>query len=482
MTRSRLVVLHVDGVSADSLEDALREGRMPFVQSLLDREGYKVHRYRCGVPSTTPFAQAGILYGDNREIPSFRWWDRDREVLVKFGAGSSFGKVADKYFAGCEPLTKDGACIAACYPAGAADDFGIAYQDRSYGRDERSRSAAGVLVPYIANPVHVGDWLWQAIAMAGRTVQDYFGARAAGRHPARIYVVTNAIEEIFVHHLTRYAVQKAMREGYSPIYAGFYAFDEAAHAFGPTDGAARRVMKHIDHTIREVAAARGSAYELVVLSDHGQVETVPFRAVHGRQFGEVLASLLAGFRVVEMKGHTYGPDAGEARGVLNATLSGGLAHLYFAGRKQRLGYRELTAAHPSFARDLSSLREVALVMAREGAEDVFVAGGRELPAGEAKALLAGYDDAEILLAQLSRLNSFGAAGDLVVFGSFIEGRQVNFENQAGGHGSIGGDQLRPFVLAKQEWGLDLSGVTGAHQLHAVLSGLRDRLASRPRPG
>ena len=482
MTASKLVVLHVDGVSADALEGALGEGRMPFVQSLLDREGYRVHRYRCGVPSTTPFAQAGILYGDNREIPSFRWWDRERELLVKFGAGSSFGKVADKYFSGCEPLTKDGACIAACYPAGAADDFGIAYQDRSYARDERSRSAADVLVPYVANPVHVGDWLWQAVAMIGRTVQDYAGARAAGRHPARIYVVTNAIEEIFVHHLTRYAVQKAMREGYSPIYAGFYAFDEAAHAFGPTDRAARRVMKHIDHTIRKVAAARGTTYELVVLSDHGQVETVSFRAVHGRQFGAVLAGLLAGFRVEEMKGHAYGPDAREARGVLNATLSGGLAHLYFGGRKQRLGYRELAAAHPSFAREVSSLREVALVMGREGAEDVFLAGGRELPVDEVKALLAGYDDAAILLAQLSRLNSFREAGDLVVFGSFIEGRQVNFENQAGGHGSIGGDQLRPFVLAKQEWGLDVSGVTGAHQLHSVLSGLRDRLASRPRPG
>jgi len=63
----------------------------------------------------------------------------------------------------------------------------------------------------------------------------------------------------------------------------------------------------------------------------------------------------------------------------------------------------------------------------------------------------------------------------VVFGRFADGRQVNFENQAGGHGSIGGEQLRPFVLAKKEWGFDTSGIKGAHELHAILRRLRDHL-------
>lgn len=67
-----LVVVHIDGLGADSLEHALDEGYMPFTKSLMASEGYEIHRYRCGIPSTTPFAQAGILYGDNSEIPSFR--------------------------------------------------------------------------------------------------------------------------------------------------------------------------------------------------------------------------------------------------------------------------------------------------------------------------------------------------------------------------------------------------------------------------
>jgi len=475
----KLVILHIDGLSANALDRALARGDMPFVRELVEREGYVSHSYRCGVPSTTPFAQAGILYGDNREIPSFRWWDRERRVLVQFGAGSTFKKVADKYFDGCEPLTKDGACIAACYPGEAADDFGIAYQDRSYSRSPRSRSAANVLVPYLANPAHLGDWVRQTAAVLFRTAKDYAQARSAGRHPAGPYVATDIAEEVFVHHLTRYAVVKAMREGYSPIYAGFYAYDETGHAFGPADASSRRILRHVDHTIRRVAAARRHGYELVVLSDHGQVETRPFRAENGKAFGEVLAAMLPGFHVKEAKGGAYGAHEKDAKGHVIATLSGGAAHLYFIERASRMSYADVSNHHPGLVPGLAALREVALVMLRDGRDDVFVTAAGEVRGPGVKPLLEAFDEPAVLYEQLSRLNSFAACGDVVVFGAFLDGKQVNFENQAGGHGSIGGEQLHPFVLARKELGLDVVGVTGAHQLHAVLSGLRDRLAASP---
>jgi hypothetical protein len=107
-------------------------------------------------------------------------------------------------------------------------------------------------------------------------------------------------------------------------------------------------------------------------------------------------------------------------------------------------------------------------MARDGSEDVLLFNGPDLSA---------YDDTDILRAQLSRLNSFANCGDLVVFGAYQNGKQINFEDQAGGHGSIGGEQLHPFVLAKKEWGLDTSRVIGAHELHPLLCDLRDALAT-----
>ena len=125
-----LVMMHIDGVGYRFLQRALEQGRMPKLAALIRADGYEVLPYRCGIPSTTPFCQAGILYGDNSEIPSYRWWDKEAKLLVGFGHGSSFKKVAGKYFKGRLPLTQDGAVIGACYPAGARDTFALAYRER----------------------------------------------------------------------------------------------------------------------------------------------------------------------------------------------------------------------------------------------------------------------------------------------------------------------------------------------------------------
>lgn len=476
-----LVVLHVDGLGADSLEKALRAGLMPFVKHLIDGEGYEIHRYRCGLPSTTPFVQAGILYGDNTDIPSFRWWDREREVLVQFGAGSTFKKVADKYFHGCHPFAQDGACIAACYPAGAAEDFGIAYRERKYSDDENSRSAWRILVPYLLNPIHLADWFWHAAVSIWRTTAEYIATRMSGRRPSPSYVLTDAAQEIFVHHLTRYAVEKAMHDGYSPIYAGFYAFDETGHAFGPDHRRSLAILKHVDHTIRKVAEARGDRYELVVLSDHGQIETVPFYTEDGVRLGELVAQWMPGFRVEEMKGKAFGPDAEQAKGWIRLTYTGGLAHMYVGDGKRRLAFEDVVASHPDLVRNLVQQERIALVMGRGRGEDIFIAGGVEYRGASVKEVLARYEEPDIVYEQLARLNSFEQAGDLILFGVFRGGKQINFEPQLGGHGAFGGEQGHPFVLAKREWMIDTGRVIGAHQMHPILCDLRDRLKKEEGP-
>jgi hypothetical protein len=327
--------------------------------------------------------------------------------------------------------------------------------------------------------MNLGDWLWQVVAVMARTVRDYATSRSRGRHPSTSYVATDMAEEIVVHHITRYAVLKAMREGFSPIYAGLYAYDEVAHAFGPADAATQRMLKHVDHTIEKLASGRdaaGGRYELLILSDHGHIETAPFKSSYGRSFGAVLAELLPGFHVDEVEDKPHGPPPDEAKGRVTITKSGGAAHVYFTDRGGRMPCSELNANHPELARKIALLPQVSFVVMREGNEDVFLHGDGEARGEDVKALLGPYDDPDILFEQLSRLNSFQHAGDMIVFGAFIDGKQVNFEDQAGGHGSIGGEQLHPFVLAKPEWGLDISRVNSSQELHPVLSRLRDRLA------
>ena len=471
-SRHGLVVIHVDGLSYNRLLQAIAEGDMPFVSRLRETEGYAAHRYRCGVPSTTPFAQAGILYGDNSEIPSYRWWDKETNMLVTFGQGSTFAHVAGRYFTGREPLTAGGACIAALYRAGATDRFGPKYVERH--RPDEPDAGGRTIGAFLSDPVVQYYWIRHGGLALFRIAGEYARARFARRRTASTYVIADIYHEVVVHHLTRFALLQAMDEGLPVIYACFYTYDEAAHAFGPADPNTLRVLRHIDSTIRLAANRRrtnraGVDYEIVILSDHGQVETVPF-SQRGDSLGRRLSEWLPGHAVTEHRGGTFGEGAR-----VEITYSGGLAHVYFADVAGRLDRAALDARFPGLVANVAGLDGVGVVMVRDALitrDGEFALGSPLQPA--TRELLERFDEPEVLASQLRRLNSFERSGDLVVFGAYDGTRQVNFEDQVGGHGSIGGDQLHPFLLAREEWGFDTSGVTNTSELYPMLVRLRDR--------
>ena len=472
--RKGLVVIHLDGLSHNRLGQALEQGHMPFVRSLMENEGYEALPYRCGVPSTTPFAQAGILYGDNSEIPSYRWWDKDAGLVVVFGSGSTFNRVAGKYFKRREPLTAGGACIAALYRAGATDRFGPPYEERH--RPDQHDAGGRVIAAFLLNPVTLYFWIRHGGLALFRIASEYLRARFARRRTADTFVIADIYHEVVVHHLTRFALLQAMDEGVTAIYACFYTYDEASHAFGPTDPNTLRVLRHIDSTVRLAAARRSTNraaldYDIVVLSDHGQVETTPFTSADGESFGQKVARFLPGHVVTEHRGRQFG-SAGNR---VEITYSGGLAHVYFADIPGRMDQAALEAHYPGLISKVAALDRVGLVMVKSQlvTRDGHFSLAQPL-SSETRALLERFDEPEILAAQLGRLNGFEHAGDLVVFGAYDGVKQINFEDQVGGHGSIGGDQLHPFLLVKKEWGIDVSAVTNASDLYPMLVSLRDR--------
>src|SRR5205814_21672 len=83
-----------------------------------------------------------------------------------------------------------------------------------------------------------------------RIASEYLRARFSRRRTADVFVIADIYHEVVVHHLTRFALLQAMDEGLPTIYACFYTYDEASHAFGPTDPNTLRVLRHIDSTTR----------------------------------------------------------------------------------------------------------------------------------------------------------------------------------------------------------------------------------------
>src|SRR6185503_11722473 len=76
-----LLLIQIDGLGRAQLERAIGAGRMPFLRRLLKREGYEMHTFYPGLPSTTPAVQAELYYGVRSAVPAFSFYDRVQKKL-----------------------------------------------------------------------------------------------------------------------------------------------------------------------------------------------------------------------------------------------------------------------------------------------------------------------------------------------------------------------------------------------------------------
>src|SRR5688500_18420084 len=74
--RRGLVVLQIDALAYADLRRALELGYVPTLARLLRRHGFQLRRWFSGLPSATPYCQAGFFHGENDGIPAFRFYDK----------------------------------------------------------------------------------------------------------------------------------------------------------------------------------------------------------------------------------------------------------------------------------------------------------------------------------------------------------------------------------------------------------------------
>src|SRR3954467_4731381 len=114
-----LLLIQIDGFARGQLERALAADRMPFLKRLVKREGYQLHTFYPGLPSTTPAVQAELYYGVRSAVPAFSFFDR---VLKKLGRmwDPEWAKAREAAFAAqAEGLLKGGSSWSNIYTGGA---------------------------------------------------------------------------------------------------------------------------------------------------------------------------------------------------------------------------------------------------------------------------------------------------------------------------------------------------------------------------
>jgi Type I phosphodiesterase / nucleotide pyrophosphatase len=494
------VGLQIDGLSGPHLRQALARGYLPNLARLL-RRSHALRDYRAGLPSTTPAAQAAIFYGIERGIPGFRWFEKDRGQLISCNDPDHVQLFRERLLANRPGLLAGGSSYSNILDGDAGRSiFTVSspHPQTLFGRFGGLR----FLLLILLHPLRI-------CRMGGATILEYF-TNLYDRWQFRRYRPWRLNEGLFpfirifcnviLRELQTFGVIADIYSGVPYIYTTYSGYDELAHHFGPASPQALKNLKYTDKRIGEILRmlrhAPGAHYELVVLSDHGQTPGYPFRDRFGATLGEAISAFLRG---KEQAAVSAGPldfmrmqldylqEELEARpgswrqrlfrltknaiqrrirqlvpetlkvdpeGGVVVTYSSSLAHLYITGAPQRLALEEIETLQPLLLRFLTHHRGIGFVMARgrDGRVWILHQGGRsgcscgQWPAAADIEFLRPYGEPAELWPELCRFAADDACGDLILFGAYDGERIVCFDDQVGGHGSVGGEQLQPFLI------------------------------------
>lgn len=325
-----LVMMEIDGLSYHHMKKALDEGLMPTLNRMIEQEGYELSRIDCGIPSQTSACQAGIMFGDNHDIPAFRWFDKDKQKL--FVSGNDATELNSRYANG-NGLMRGGSSINNMMNGDAEKSLLTLAGMFDAESEEKKRRAEDIylllLNPYFLTHtialffVEVIRELWQGWQQRRKDVTPRLNRLA------HAYPFVRAVTTVFMRDIAANLTMLDIIRGAPSIYVTWPGYDEVAHHSGPWTKDAFSVLATYDGVIQRVLDTiqqkAGRPYELIILSDHGQSFGLTFKQRYGMSLKEFIESLLP-------QGTTVASSMGGDTGVTSLTaVSGELENIEASG-------------------------------------------------------------------------------------------------------------------------------------------------------
>jgi uncharacterized membrane protein YvlD (DUF360 family) len=329
-----LVMLELDGLSYWHMERAIEQGMMPTLKQMMREEGYVLSRVDCGLPSQTSACQAGIMFGDNHDIPAFRWFDKDEQKLY---VSSKDAPAINARYAKGHGLMRGGSSINNMMDGDAAKSL-LTLADLRTGSDEEKQQRARDIYLLAVNPYFLMRTIVLVLGEALLEVFQYLKATVRNVQPRLnrlhgLYPLQRAAMTVFLRDVSGYLASLDIIRGTPALYVTWPGYDEVAHHSGPWSSDAFGVLKKHDRAIRrlrDIIRRKGPRpYDLIILSDHGQSFGATFKQRYGLTLREFIEQQLP-------QGTTVVQGIGGDTGMTSlAAISGEMDNI----SQQRLGGR-----------------------------------------------------------------------------------------------------------------------------------------------
>ena len=520
-----VLFLEIDGLAKPVMEKAINQGYLPNLAKWIASGSHTLVEWETDLSSQTSASQAGILHGNNHNIPAFRWYERQSKEIVS-SSGPAYVAALEKKLSNGDGLLANGGASRGNLFSGDADYvMNTASTITDVSRLKTSEFYAYFLHPY--NFVRtLLLFIWDIIT----EIREFRKARKTGAYPildkakrGGIYPVLRAFTTVIMLDLNIYTLIGDIFAGIPAAYATFVGYDEVAHHSGVETEDAFAMLKKIDRQFARLANLAEQAprpYHLVVLSDHGQTEGATFKQRYHMTLEEFLQQLATDKYDVQgaidvhedwkhlnvfltetinktgaiqkpvrqvLKKHTdddevvLGPEAEADEGSetefghLVALASGNLGLIYSTRLDERASLEVIEKIYPGMLDGLAQHEGVGFLMvtSEEHGPVVIGAQGRYYlndERVEGQNPLIGFGPN--IVHHLKRSNSFPDVPDILVNSFFDPEKQEGaaFEELIGFHGGLGGYQTQPFLLYPAEWSREETSFIGAEAVYQFLKG------------
>ena len=291
------IFLEIDGLSYNTLKKALENGDMPTLSKWISDGSHELAKWETDLSSQTSSSQAGILHGNNNNIPAFRWIEKEKDNRVISSNGRDNSELIERRISNGKGLLSNNGASRSNLFSGDATDHILTFSKFAISKAIKSRSWYYLYSkPYVITRILILFIIDMIMEFASRMRHLFKNIQPRLKWRGLAYYVARAGTNVAMREATTFTLIGDIIAGnYNVVYATYMGYDEIAHHSGVEDYDAFYSLRQIDRQFKRLENAiekSNRKYKVIVLSDHGQSNGVTFKEKYGESLNDLVKDLL----------------------------------------------------------------------------------------------------------------------------------------------------------------------------------------------
>lgn len=291
-----IIFLEIDGLAENILKEAVDKGYMPTLKGWLEMGTHKITGWETDLSSQTGASQAGILHGNNHNLPAFRWVEKPNDHKIMVSTGLNDAKIIEERISDGKGLLYSKGASRSNLFSGDAEDVIFTYSKLK----DLNKFYNKTWFYFYSSPSNFGRiialFLWEVLLEFKSQITHSIRNIKPRIRRGLVYPFVRAGAAVFLREITTYTLIGDIINGnFDVIYVTYLGYDEIAHHSGTRDQDSFNALRGIDKQFKRLELAKKYAqryYHLVVQSDHGQTNGATFKQRYGKTLEDLVRGLM----------------------------------------------------------------------------------------------------------------------------------------------------------------------------------------------